>query len=372
VTVALTDLIETRTKDEILTTLVGFLRLAGFPATAWQPGSVPRHLVETLASTGADTTALIRDIAKGGFLELAEGDWLTLLAASAYGEDRNAAVYAEGQIVLTDTGGAPYTFAAGDLVVESSAGKRYRNTTGGTLSASGTLTLNVIAESAGSTFNALTGSITSLVTAYPGVTVNNPAIGTTGTWLTTSGTDDETDDALRERCRAKWGSLGSGGSRDAYIYWARKASSQVTRVHVQENYPSDGSVGVFVAGSTVLPTTVVSDVQTYLDTRRPLCVTATAYNCTAVTITLAGTVYYRATASEATVKTGVAAALTALASGRSPASGYVYRSEIIEAVMAVPGVINVALSTPSGDTAFAVGQVPTFSDPSSSFTWTAQ
>jgi len=56
------------------------------------------------------------------------------------------------------------------------------------------------------------------VTTLPGVTVANPPIQGTASWTTQAGADAESDPAYRGRCKAKWGTLGSGSTEPAYIY----------------------------------------------------------------------------------------------------------------------------------------------------------
>lgn len=374
--VGLSDLLPIATKDEVLTTLVGFLKLTSFPVTAWQSGSLGRELVEKFSQLGADWSAVVSRLAKGGFLELAEGDWLTVYAKSVYNITRNSATSAVGTVVLADGGSGPYTIATGDLVATSNSGKRYRNTTGGTLNASGTLSLTFQAESPGASYNVGVGTIATLATPLAGVTLTNSEISGTGTWLTTSGTDEESDTALRERCRAQWGALGSGGNADAYRYWARKASSAVTRVAVAENTPSAGQVTVYVAGSSgPISATELTAVQTYVETRRPLCVTATVTNASELSVTVTAAISYRSTVSEATVQANVMAALEDLEAAKDLGGGYVYRSEIIAAIQNVDGVVAVTLTTPAADVALAAAQLPAFTTTdavgATTLSWTA-
>ena len=371
--VSLTSLVKVPTKDEVLNTLLKLLKLGSFPVDAWQAGTVARELVEKFALLGSDYGRMVSLLAKGGLLELAEKDWLTMYARSAYGLTRNAAISTEGRVRLTDAGGAPLTFTAGDLIVSSNTGLRYRNTTGGTLNVGSTLTLSFKAESPGASYNVSNDTITTFVTSTPSVTITNPAIGTSP-WYTVSGTDEESDEALRQRCRARWGSLGTGGNRDAYIYWARSASAQVTRVAVQENYPTDGKVGVFIAGDGgALPTDVATTVNTYVQARKPLCVTVGVNNVSPITVTLGGTITYRSTIAEATVKSNVATKLAALQQLKNIGGEDVYRAEIIEAIMQADGVINVSLTSPAVDFPIGLPEVAAFNDVTAAgvFTWTA-
>jgi uncharacterized phage protein gp47/JayE len=371
--VPLTDLVKVATKDEVLSTLIKLLKLGSFPITAWQPGTVMREFVEKVALLGADWSRMTSLLAKGGLLELAEREWLTMFARSAYGLVRNVAIYTVGTMTLTDTGGAPVSFSPGDIIVVSNDGKRFVNTTGGTLNAASTLSLTFKAETAGASYNVSDATVSTFVTSFPGVAVSNPSIGTSP-WFTTSGTDEESDESLRERCRARWGAIGSGGNRDAYIYWARTASAQVTRVSVQEHYPTDGKVGVFIAGASgPLPATVQATVNTYVQARKPLTTTVAVNGVTAITVTLTGTITYRSTMTLATVQANVATKLAELQRLKGIGED-VYRAEIFETIMSADGVVNVpTLTTPAADFPVGIPEVAAFNDVTAVgvFTWTA-
>lgn len=156
---------------------------SGMPATSWQAGSVPRTLIAAQAEVSADLNTAQRAIADGGFLSSAAGDWLTLLADEQWDVQRDDAVATIGIATLTDGGGGPYTPAVGALIASDSSGNQFRNITTGTLALSGTLALRWKAVETGAGYNIGNGSLTTLVTALAGVTINNPA-----TWLTLPGT----------------------------------------------------------------------------------------------------------------------------------------------------------------------------------------
>lgn len=117
----------------------------------------------------------------------------------------------------------PYTVAAGQLVAQSTNGLYYRNTTGGTLAAGSvgsptSLTLAWQAESPGFTYNVGGEAIASLSTPLPGVSISAaPGLA----WITTQGTDDESDESLSQRCGDRWDALSPGAMAGYYRFWAR-------------------------------------------------------------------------------------------------------------------------------------------------------
>ncbi len=155
----------------------------GLPTTSWQPGSTPRTLIAGQAQVASDFNEAQRLIARGGFLDYASDEWLTLLAAQVFGVERGAAVAAVGIATLTDAGGGPHTISASQLIAKDASGREFRNITGGTLTLSGSLALRWQAVETGADYNIGNGTLTTLVTALAGVTINNPA-----TWLTLPGT----------------------------------------------------------------------------------------------------------------------------------------------------------------------------------------
>lgn len=358
------ELIQPVTEDEELTTLLELATLAEFPATSWQSGSVPRTLLELAAKRGATLANLIREIALGGMLDEATGDWLTLLAASVFDVQRLPAVRTRGQVVLTclPTAG-PYTIAVGQITVADISGHLYTNTIGGTLAAGGTLTLTFEATIAGSDHNVGNNALTRMLTPLVGVTVNNPLIVGSTTWITQNGTDVETDEQVRLRCKSKWATIGTGATADTFRFWATTANPEVKRVNVLEHSnlgtPEDGHVTVYLAGDGgIVGPDALAAVQAYVAVRRPLCVTEHIENSTASATPVTATVYCRAGTSGA-VAPAVQESLRAYF--RSiPIGGTIYRAGIIEALMVVEDVVNVVVSAPGGDILLSENVVATW------------
>lgn len=298
----LKSLITPVTKDQAMANALATLASLGFPTTNWASDSVPMATLHSFTELYADARTAIYNIATGGYLDLAVGPWLTLLAKSQYGLDRKEAVYAEGLATLTaaPTSG-PHTIAVGQLTIASTSGRRFRNTTGGVLALGGGLQLSWKAESPGSDWNVGVGTITTIVAgALAGVTVANPTIGG-GTWLTVSGANEESDPQLKIRCRTRWAVLAAPtGPRDAYIAYAldpANGAPGVRRVYVDDANPrGPGSVDVYIAGEITTSTpTEITLVDAFIQPRRAISSDILILAAKEKSIPIVGTAYARAT-----------------------------------------------------------------------------
>jgi uncharacterized phage protein gp47/JayE len=363
---SLAELTKPVTKDEELTTLLELATLAAFPATAWQPGAVPRTLLELEAETLSKLSELVAAIAKGGLLDQAEGDWLTLLAASVFDVTRLAAIKTRGTVeVVCAVGAGPYTIQFGQLVATDASGKRFRNTNvvPANLTSGGTKYFDFEAEVGGAAYNIPANTLTILLTPLAGVTINNPVTPPETTWLTVTGADEETDAQLRARCKAKWATIGSGSTADTYVYWATTASPEVKRVKVLEHnnlgVSADGHVTLYLAGDGgPVSGGAVDLVAEYVAPRRPLCISEHIASASGLAITITATVYVQA-AYLAAAQGAMPGVFTTFARSLTIA-GTVYRSAIIEQLMSPTGVENTVLAAPASDTVLAFNQVATF------------
>jgi len=243
-----------------------------------------------------------------------------------------------------------------------------------TANTSGTLVgIPVQAELAGSAYNVANNAITIIQAGtLPGVTVNNPDPGT-GTWVTTSGADPETDAALVSRCQARWPALSqSAGTAAVYDLWAKSSEAAaghgttITRTLVQPDVAIAGRVNVYLATATnIAGTGAVTDANTYIQARIPLVSTAVVAAATAATMTTAGTVNYfssktTAAAVQAAVQTALQNYIAGVAIGIDAAGTVkVYWSEIEAVCGSATGVRNVimTLNAASTDVALTTGQV---------------
>lgn len=340
----LSDLLAPQTADQEKTTLLTRLAGKGFPVTFWGTGGVARTLLELFAAAFSDVINLVIAVASGGFVGLASGGWLVLLAKQLYDLDQIQASFTFGTVVLaaapTSSG---YTVVPGQIVVQSDSGVRFTNTTGGTLAAGGTLAITVQGESTGSAYNVGTGSINALLTPLPGVTVSNPAVGGSGTWITTQGADQESDASLQARCLARWPSLGSAPTQSVFDLWAKTASTEVTRTREFPDATTPGQVDLYLAGAGgPVSGGAITTVQSFVNPRLPLCVSCVVSNTQAEQIQVTATLYIR-NGFQTVAAAAAIAALDAYINGVDIA-GVVYESDVFEALQAPQGIRNVELT----------------------------
>lgn len=364
----LTELTAPTTYETERQALLDALAAKGFPVTSWRAGDVARTLLEIDAQALADLTTLRASIAKGGLLHYATGAWLTLLASEVYAITRNAAVATKGTVRLTAAADAgPYTIAPGQLRFASTTGLRYQsaNTVNATLAKGGTLDITVQAESPGAAYNVANGSITTLATPLAGVTCNNPDPGG-GSWITTSGVDEESDAALVSRCEARWPESGFGSPGASYDLWARTADATITRTRVAASGSVAGGVDIYVAGASgAVGAGAVTAAQTYINPRAPLGSVPSVVNATPLAVTVTATLFGKSqyqTPATAAATTAIQALIAGTAIG-----GKIYRAAIFEALMSPTGVENVTIAAPAGDTTLTAAQVATLT---LSLSWT--
>lgn len=353
----LSTLLAPKSADTLTTEALALLAARGFPVTAWQAGSVARTLVEVDTATLADLYVAAQSVAGGAFLDLAAGAWLTLLAYHRFQIERTPAQFATGTVRLTCAGGSgPYTINAGRLIV-SNGTRRFvsTNTAAVTVPSGGYVDVVVRAELAGTAGNVGSLSVTTIVSpALAGVTCTNAA-------AFTGGDAEESDAALRTRCRAKWATLGRGATLAAYVYHATDVAHTgvaVTRALALAN-PGDGTVTVYVAkAGGAASSGEAAAVQTYVESQNPITDALTVLPATAVAVNIAATIEVRAandsTANRTLATDALASYFAGLAIGDDVDLGAIYA-----AIRQASGVIDVDVSAPSADTSVGASQVAT-------------
>lgn len=136
-TTTLAELIKTTTSDDLFRTQLQLLDSAGFPTTSWHDRSVPKKLVRADADTLADVWALIPQIARSGFVGLAEKGWLDLLLEQNYQLTRKPAVTTRRRFRVSNAANAGYPYSDGQFWVRSTGGLEllFRSTGSGTIGA---------------------------------------------------------------------------------------------------------------------------------------------------------------------------------------------------------------------------------------------
>jgi hypothetical protein len=371
-TISLATLLVTQTKEQIYEYALGIANAIGLPVSSWQAGDPTRSQLHVEAEMFESLEGTIRGFITSGFLDDATGDWLVILAKQVYGIEVPSPTYATTDVVVTNPTGAVFTdVEEGDWTFKNTTtGKTYHNTTGGTLSAivgatPGTLTVTVVADEAGSDSSASAGEIDDFVAGPLGLTVSNA--------LAAIGTDAQSEETTRTLCRARNARSSPNGAKGAYVDTALDSSLTGTTAIIDARAYGDsetGDVALYLRG----PGGAVAEadralVETaVLANCTPLCITPTVLSVSNVTvaITYSMKLYSSANKTAAEAAEDVETALESLFAAQpiggdivSPATtGFLYRSLIQSTIQSVfSQAFDVSVTVPAGDTALTNAQV---------------
>lgn len=210
-------LIEPVTTRQVRDSVYDLLELLGIEVTSWKPGAVVRTMIAGFSTLGASSSQFISTMARSAIFELAEDEWADLHGFYTYGVSRDVETFAAGNVVVSNSSGTPFAYSPGQLVVRNSTtNKTYSNTVAVTIPASspGT-TVAVVADEGGSASTSVAGAIDAIASGAASLSVTNAAA--------IVGTDDESIDDYKNRCKLRTGALSPNGPRDAYGYVARSA-----------------------------------------------------------------------------------------------------------------------------------------------------
>jgi hypothetical protein len=373
-TIALDSLTTPLTRQEVQASIYQVLAANGVTTTTWKPGSVVRTFIVGTSIILSALSTLQAKIARSGFLDLSEGDWLTLVAFYVYFVARDVATFAPGEVTLVNTGGGVFSFDPDDVIVSNpGTGKTYRNTEAFELAALETLTIAIRATEAGSASTSAPGEISVLETTLNGVTCSNADA--------VVGQDAEGDPALRLRCREKLGSLSPFGPWDAYGYAVRNAKradgTSVGATRVRINKDGFGFVYVWAASASGAIAGTVGDLDTDLGCvddavqRQAAPINDTAIVDTAAEVAIPVTyeiwMYNTSGRTPAEVQSAVLARLVSFMQSQPiggnvvpPAGGRIYTDAIQTVIEAtLPEIFRVVVTLPAGAyTALAISEVP--------------
>lgn len=262
-----------RTIDEIRGSIYGHLDSVqeDLAAAGWLPArlnlnkGIVRGLIELFAWGVWQIYALLEKLLRQAVPYYSSEKWLDLHAESV-GLERKAATKAKGKTrfyrALDSSGSSTLTAGSkGNIPVPlgrivrtlpDGAGQIYRYvTTESAVLSAGEDFVEVVVESEeyGSSANVGVGQICELVTPVTGIA----AVSNGGDWLISEGADTETDEQLIQRIRLRW--MGNNGcTKYAYKAWALSVPGVIS-VEILDRHPrGQGTVGVVVRGSAVLPT----------------------------------------------------------------------------------------------------------------------
>jgi len=357
------------TPAQVIAGVTDMLNGFGFQASAWQTLSANSIIIQTVAALISDATYAIVDIASSMHAGLASGAYADALGTYTFNLTRVPAAAAQGQMILTSSIAAPpHTFAANSLLIADSSAddaNTYNVVTGGTLNPGTSMVVNVLAAVPGTRAN-VPPSLTTLELRTPliGVSVTNPPNPPTtpvNSWLTTPGTDQETDGPgghYNARMIGRWSRISPNNIEGAYRAWVLEALPAINRLKISEG-AAEGAIHIVAATAAgAIDAGQITTVKNYLNGvtdgvgRRPINDVLEVVGATQLTTTdLNATITVRSPfAADAVAR--VTAAFTALLADPvlSPiggktlpgsSSGAVFIADLYAAAMAQQGVTNV-------------------------------
>lgn len=239
------------TSDEALELWLGMLETISVNARAWPAAGKMRTFMRIFATTYAALTAVMAAFINSGYLDRAEGVWLHRLAIYVYGVTPIAATFARGTLTITNTGGGIYAFGPREVTVRTADGRFFVNVAALNIGANTTITATFEALEAGSKGSAAAGTVNAFETTISSrVTCTNVA--------SFVGSDEETPEDLRQRCRDRLAARSPNGPRGAYAYAVRSAKRNdgaavdVNRVAISPQSDT-GEVTIHVASPSGVP-----------------------------------------------------------------------------------------------------------------------
>jgi len=283
-------------------------------------------------------------------------DWLPRHAA-IWGVPQDQPTAAAGNVVATSVGPVDTVVAIGTNMT-APTGVLYTTTAAVTLPASGTVSLPVVAVSAGSAGNLPTGTVLTFVSAVDGLAPQTAAVDANGI---TDGQDIEAFASWRARILQRIQQRGGGGTITDYIQWTGQVLQNAMLNPLQLSL---GFVNVIMAvnqGPTLPPRvptdTELAVVAGYLNDatqRKPLGVTVYVTAATLVAVNFA----LQMNPNTVTVQNAALAVLALWFYSNAEIGGTLEMSQIDAALSNGSGEVSHDRSAPSSDETFTSVQLP--------------
>ncbi len=373
-TVTVAQATATKTQSAILAQMYVDAAALGVDVTGVQAERMFRALFELESRAKFAEVDIRVAVALSGFLDSSSGSWLTLLAKGVFTLTRNPPTRAIRGIGITATSmAAGGTVAAKQMLVKTViSGKisRWRNINDFQIVPGSSVGPYLFeAVDTGSASNFPEGAAFTLISTLAGVTLFDGGFKEgEGTQLAA---DEESDPALRKRCKAQWPATALWGTRLAFARYIQEAfdaaglANTITRFVVDDTNPNGpGSWDLYLANA-LGPATVneVATVTTYFAAIHQAGVgPIRIFAATAKNVTL--TIQLKGSTDTSTAQTLLVNMLSAVSLG-----GKVYRSEITGTLQpapqgqssVLPGLYDVAISSPPADVTLAFNEVPQWS-----------
>ncbi len=372
----LATLLTARTSNAILAAIYAEMATAGVSVEGLQTTSILRALPDILARLQSEGESARVALTNSGYIQGAEAmtgalvGYLDLLGEDFFQLPRDPATFTVGpMMVAAQSSASGSTISTGDFVIAYGSGSvqvLFTNTEGFTPNPGGdAVEVEMTAQVSGVSGNIATGATLKLITAYPGLSVTNPAVSGTATWITSRGRDRESQKSYATRIRARWADLGPQTTSERFATLVRYAftsldlTNPITRLYVDDTNPlGPGSVALYLAtDSGPASADEIEIVDDYVTPRWAAGAGPIAfYAAGTLSLTVSGQI--KGPTNETTALEQAQAALDALAALYPIGGTTVYLEQIRTALMnTVTGSLNVTLSTPATDTAIPAGSI---------------
>lgn len=273
------------------------------------------------------------------FPDTADQDYLLKFAAQR-GVNRQVAKRATGLVRFT--GSASSVVPAGVRVTTTLA--TYITDSAATVPVGGIVDVAATCEVTGEAYN-LSAPTSATISGAPSTIATAQVLAMTG------GADDEDIGALLERLLVVMAQPAQGGNSNDYAVWAREVPG-VAKAYVFPLRRGIGTVDVVPMPAAGLPSAqLLSDVQAYIDARKPVGMGTTGFRAVAPTLlatAVTGTLTLASGYTLGQVLPPISTALQVLFGGLNP--GDTLRvTQVVGAIVSVPGVVDVALTAPTAN-----------------------
>ena len=226
------------------------LEEAGFVITNFNKGGIFYTLVRIMVYVYRQILILAREIINSCFMKHTSGDWADIKAAD-YGKYRKEAKKARGYVtVYRSDSSYVLTIQAGHMfktMPDAGGAERKFYAVSETVIDAGEQTgiVMVEAEQPGITYNVPEGKIVVSMIHLAGVDRVSNEKG----WLLEEGTDEETDESLRERCTSSFSELASRTIEEK-LKNAAESVNGVIAAEINAQHPrGQGTVDIYITGT---------------------------------------------------------------------------------------------------------------------------
>lgn len=297
-------------------------------------GSMAWNLIAPFAIEANKLWAALDQVVEFGFAQTTYGQFLDA-RAEEHGVTRKPATKGTGTVTFTGTNGTE--IAAGTQVSNTVlAGSPdepvvFETDALGTVSG-GTVDIAVTAIEAGTAGNLPASSIDRMVTVVALITAIDNAAETTG------GTDEETDEELRDRLLAAIAAREGAGTQDDYVTWATEVEG-VGKATCEPLWSGAGTVRVMILDNDLQPASapLQTTVDDYIQTLRPIGADVTISTPTLDTHAISATLVMEAGFTVIGVTTAVETAIQEYYDGLDTGDDVIYL-EVGAAIITTLGV----------------------------------